>query len=123
MNPKRMGSKSHLKYNKPMAVDQNLEKITSLIRGIVEPEKVVLFGSRATGRYADDSDYDICIVLKEDQGQKDVIKKINRAIYRSDISKPVDVIAIDSEKFRRHAQTIGYIYKDISQNGITIYGE
>ncbi len=106
-----------------MEVDQNIEKITSVIRSIVEPEKVVLFGSRARGQFADDSDYDVCIVLKENQSQKDVAKHINRAIYRSDVSKPVDVIVVDSDKFRKHAQTVGYIYKDIYQNGITIYGD
>jgi len=114
---------SDIDYNMPMIADKNLEKITSLIRNIVEPEKVVLFGSRANGQFRVDSDYDICIVLKDDQYPHEVVKKIYRAIYRSGIHEPIDVIAVVSDKFKEHSHDEGYIYKDIAQNGITIYGQ
>ena len=44
-----------------MELDSTLEKIKDIIIDTIHPEKIILFGSRATGKFTDESDYDIFV--------------------------------------------------------------
>jgi predicted nucleotidyltransferase len=44
-----------------MATDENITKITRTIREFVQPEKIILFGSRTHGTAHRYSDYDIAV--------------------------------------------------------------
>jgi predicted nucleotidyltransferase len=41
-----------------------LEKAIEIIIRSVDPEKIILFGSRARGDHNKESDYDICVIKK-----------------------------------------------------------
>lgn len=101
--------------------DATVDKITSIIRNTVNPEKIILFGSRASESFSEDSDYDICIIVKNLKNDREVMRRVNRDIYKSSISKPVDLIAVDSERYARNKDKVGFIYKSIEETGKIIY--
>jgi len=105
-----------------MLNDANLDRLTSLVREIVEPQKVVLFGSRASGTFKDDSDYDICVIVDDDQDEREITRKINRQLYESAFPFAADVITVQSTKFKAGQKNISYVYRNISRDGIVIYG-
>ncbi len=47
--------------------DQLLQEMVSRIREAVEPERIVLFGSRARGTERADSDFDLLVIKESDE--------------------------------------------------------
>ena len=99
-----------------------LERITSIIQNRVEPERIILFGSRASNSFSPYSDYDICVVVKNLMDERQLTRQINRDIYNSNLEVPVDLIAVDLDKYEQNKASIGFIYKQIQDSGIVVYG-
>ncbi len=104
-----------------MAGEDTLAKITSIIQSRVKPEKIILFGSRATGSFTDESDFDLCVVVENLVDERSLTRQINKIIYQNKLDVPVDIIAVDSKKYEMNKNRIGFIYKRIQDNGIVVY--
>lgn len=102
--------------------DKILEQINNLVPAVVIPEKILLFGSRAGEEHTSRSDYDICIIVKNLQNERELIREINHHVYKSNIDVSIDFIAVDSDKYAKNSHKPGYIYKEIMENGVQIYG-
>ena len=100
-----------------------LEKIVSFIISKISPEKIILFGSYARGDNNAKSDIDILIIMKNLQNERELTGSLYKDLLNEDITTPIDFIAIDSEKYNKLKNKIGYIYKTIEQEGQIIYGE
>ena len=98
-----------------------IEKIVSVIVSTVAPDKIILFGSYARGDFRKNSDIDILILKKGLENEIDVTERLYMNFYKQRIVTPVDVIAMDYEKFDELSNEIGYIYKTIKKEGIVIY--
>jgi len=99
-----------------------LDQIVEIIVSVVAPDKIILFGSYARGDNRKDSDIDI-LVLKSGIGNENrVVDSLYMEFFNKKIRKPIDVIAMDSEKYDRLSDDIGYIYKTIKREGKVIYG-
>jgi uncharacterized protein len=111
--------------------DQLLE-VTEIIVKAVDPEKIILFGSHATGRWVEDryvedhilheyiSDYDILVITKQDDKRKDyevqdIIK--NRCRYKN----PVIVIVHDIDYVNMMLGEGHYFFSDIEKEGVMLY--
>lgn len=103
-------------------MDETLEKIRDVIVETIHPDKIILFGSRARGTNRDDSDYDIFILKSGIENERVVISDADKALFRNDIYEPVDFVAANPEKFEKHKDNKYLVYKDIYEQGITIYG-
>jgi len=90
----------------PEHKQKQLREITGIIMKAVDPEKVILFGSHATGRWVEHryteggiiyeyiSDYDILVITKSGKSRKDYeVQGLieNRCVYKT----PVTVITHD----------------------------
>lgn len=60
----------------PPLLDPQIKQLTSAIISGYQPEKIILFGSRATGRSGPDSDIDLLIIKDTPDSYFDRIKKI-----------------------------------------------
>lgn len=100
--------------------DKKLEEIIDRILKVIQPDKIILFGSRARGESNKQSDYDLMVV----SSNVDKEWKVEGQIYKSFIGLdvPVDVIVTTPEKLEKHRNSIGYIYKKVLNEGITVYG-
>lgn len=102
-------------------MDATLDKIIGKILEIITPEKMILFGSRAKGLNKEDSDYDILIITPGIQNKREISKKIYRNLLGTNAS--VDIIIEVPEIIEKYKNSVGYIYKNILQEGKIIYGK
>lgn len=84
---------------------EKLKQICSVIHQTVETEKIYLFGSYAYGVPTQNSDFDLCVIIPDnDLRPADAIKKIRRALYPVQ-DMPLDIIVYRSEDFTNRQQT------------------
>lgn len=105
-----------------IARDPKLERIQDVVVEAVAPDKIILFGSRARGQSAFNSDYDLLVIKDDVQNEREVARKINYRLLREDIDQAVDIIVASTDTWNRNARTIGTIYKKIAEEGVTLYG-
>jgi predicted nucleotidyltransferase len=99
-----------------------IDKIISIIVSLASPDQIILFGSYARGDNTKKSDIDLLVVKKDLKNGLDIIDAIYMAFYENKIMVPVDVLAIDYNKYFKINNEIGYIYKTIKEQGKVIYG-
>jgi len=97
-----------------------LSDVVDIIVNKVNPDKIILFGSRARGDYRDDSDYDL-LVLKENLGKKRLAGEIYSEFYNKCVMIPVDILVADTEKYSNRLSEMGFIYREINREGVLIY--
>lgn len=102
--------------------DPELEKIQDVVVEAVAPDRIILFGSRARGQSASNSDYDLLVIKDDVQNEREVARKINYRLLHEDIERTVDIIVASTDTWNRNARKIGTIYKRIAEEGVTLYG-
>ena len=99
-----------------------IDKIVPIIISVASPDQIILFGSYARGDNTEKSDIDLLIIKKELKNSLDIIDSIYMAFYENKIKVPVDLLAIDYNRYNEINNEIGYIYKTIKEQGKVIYG-
>jgi len=99
-----------------------IDKIIPIIVSLASPEQIILFGSYARGDNTDKSDIDLLILKKGLERGRDIIGSIYMAFYENKINVPVDLLAIDYNRYIELNNEIGYVYKTIKEQGKVIYG-
>jgi len=99
-----------------------IDKIIPIIQSIASPDQIILFGSYARGDNTEKSDIDLLILKKGLKKSRDIIGSIYMAFYENKINIPVDLLAIDYNRYNELNNEIGYIYKTIKEQGRVIYG-
>jgi predicted nucleotidyltransferase/HEPN domain-containing protein len=124
---------NHSLAHLPAQKQRQLEEVTAIIVKAIDPEKVILFGSHATGKWVEDwyvedhishdyiSDYDILVItkqgdLRKDYEVQDVIKN-RTARYRN----PVMPIVHDIDYVNKMLGEGHYFFSDIEKEGIMLY--
>jgi predicted nucleotidyltransferase len=100
-----------------------MEKIVTFITSRISPERIILFGSYARGENRENSDIDILILMKNLENERKITGLLYKELLSSDISKPIDFLAIDYDKYNKLKNKIGYIYKTIEKEGQILYGK
>jgi len=106
-------------------MDKNIpyiDKIIPIIVSLASPDQIILFGSYARGDNTEKSDIDLLILKKGLKGGRDIIGSIYMAFYENKINIPVDLLAIDYNRYIELNNEIGYVYKTIKEQGEVIYG-
>ena len=96
--------------------------INEIVKRIVKeinPDKIILFGSRATGKNAESSDYDICVLKKNIKHRGKVTQKIYHALFGVGVA--VDVIVETPGKFNALKNKWFLVYREIARSGVVIY--
>ena len=99
-----------------------IEKIISIIVSLASPDQIILFGSYARGDNNAKSDIDLLIVKKGLEKGRELIGSIYMAFFENKISIPVDLLAIDYNRYIELNNEIGYVFKTIKEQGKVIYG-
>jgi uncharacterized protein len=100
-------------------MDSPLEKAIEIIVQVADPDKIILFGSRARGDNKKDSDYDICVIKRDVEHRRKLAQKLYRSLYGVRI--PIDIIVETPENFDEFKDDPFLIYKQISIDGVLIY--
>ena len=97
---------------------RELNKLSKQIIEKYKPEKIILFGSLASGKIREDSDIDLLVIkdTKKDYWQR--AKEIAKII---DIDLPSDVLNITPKELKHRLSINDYFVKDIINYGKIIY--
>ncbi|HET6204944.1 MAG TPA: nucleotidyltransferase domain-containing protein [Planctomycetota bacterium] len=76
--------------------EEELARIVRVIAEKFDPEKIVLFGSRAEGRAAPDSDADLLVVMRTDLPYYDREPAIREFLWPHDL--PLDLLVFTPEE-------------------------
>jgi predicted nucleotidyltransferase len=91
-----------------MGVDETLlNEVVRRVLTVARPDRIIPFGSAATGQTTEDSDLDLLVVEPEPANTRDRSIRIRRAL--GDVRYPVDVIVMSSERFEETKNIVGGI--------------
>ncbi len=103
-----------------MGVDETLlSEIVRRVLRVARPEKIILFGSAATGQMTADSDIDLLIVEPAPANRHEESVAIADAI--GDVNFPVDVKIIASDRFEATKDIVGGIAYPAHKYGRILY--
>jgi predicted nucleotidyltransferase len=99
--------------------DDLLKKVVGRILAIAKPERIILFGSAATGSITRDSDLDLLVVERDFKSQREESTRLRKAL--GDLGIPVDVFAMTPERFEETKGVIGGLAYPANKYGKVIY--
>ncbi len=102
-----------------MAPRDQITEITERIVANVDPDRIILFGSRARGDHSEQSDFDLCVLKTGVPHRRELAKQIYRLLYESGAA--VDIIVETPERFEQLKDNRFLIYSDIAEHGRVIY--
>ena len=103
-----------------MGVEEGL--LTEIVRRVLSaarPDRIILFGSAASGRMTKDSDIDLLVVEPEPANARERSVEIRDAV--GDVGYPVDVIVMRTDRFEATKNIIGGIAYPANKYGRVIY--
>jgi|SRR5580693_674335 len=103
-----------------MGIDDNLtSEIVRRILAVTNPDRIILFGSAATGQMTGESDIDLLIVEPESANRREESVQIRSAI--GEIPFPVDVIVINTLRVEATKDIFGGIVCPAHKYGRVLY--
>lgn len=103
-----------------MGVDESvLSEVVRRVLAAAKPERIILFGSAATGRMTKDSDIDILIIERAAKNPHEESVAITNAI--GDVRFAVDVKIISLEHFEATKNIVGGIAYPAHKYGRILY--
>jgi predicted nucleotidyltransferase len=103
-----------------MALDEKLvAEIVRRLLAAARPERIILFGSAATGRMTRDSDIDLLVVEAAPENTRAESVRLRRAL--GDIGYPVDLVVMARERFLETKEVIGGIAYPAHKHGRVLY--
>jgi predicted nucleotidyltransferase len=104
---------------RPGVSQETLSEVVRRILGVCRPDRVILFGSAASGQMTSDSDIDLLVVDREVMDAREEAMRIRGAL--SGLPFPFDVIVMSSARFDETRDVIGGIAWPAARHGKVIY--
>ena len=105
-----------------MVSQNDLNKIVNTIVESVNPQKVILFGSRARKDSRKGSDYDFLIVKKGVKNEREISWQIYQALFEKKIKQDIDIIVVSPRKLQINKNNPYLIYFWALKEGKILYG-
>lgn len=96
-----------------------LTEIVNRVLSVTRPERVILFGSAATGSMDEDSDIDLLVLESSATEPRRESVRVRDALRGLDF--PFDVIVMDAQRFEETKDTVGSIAYPANKHGRVIY--
>ena len=90
-----------------------------IIVQVAEPEKIILFGSHATGHAGPGSDVDLLVVTRKGESRRQMAVELYRAL--GGMGVPKDIVVVRPETFERFHNVPGSILYPAAQEGRVFY--
>ena len=100
-------------------MDEVLQKAIATIVRVADPDRIILFGSRARAVTTTDSDYDLLVIKKSVEKPRELSKRIYQSF--SQLGAPVDVIVADAAKYEALKNNRYMIYSEATTGGRIAY--
>ena len=100
--------------------DNLLKEITRRLANSIQPERIYLFGSHATGCADQDSDIDLlAVVNEEDSSTRDLARKGRASLWG--LQLPVDLIICTKSQFKKYCHVKNTVINEALCEGRLIY--
>jgi predicted nucleotidyltransferase len=100
--------------------DRLLESVVQRIVETFDPERIVLFGSYASGQPAPSSDLDLFIIMENDE-ERPAQRSARIARILLDIPFPMDIVVRTPEEVEYRLSIGDYFIREILEQGQTLY--
>ena len=97
-----------------------METVVQRIADAVRPERIILFGSRASGRALPDSDIDLLVVYSGPRPNREVELQIQALFPRRNFSMDVVVMSPEELETRKHVAIT--LAREVSETGVVLHG-
>ena len=105
-----------------MGIDEELlVQIVERVLSVARPDKIILFGSAATGQMTKDSDIDLLVLESAPGDTRKRSVSIRQAMRGLDY--PFDIIVMATERFEESKNVVGGIAYPANKYGRVIYEE
>ena len=98
------------------------DKIADIVKKIVSgynPEKIILFGSYATGKPTEDSDLDLMVIKATDLPRPQRTVQVRKMLYGAMI--PIDLIVYTPQEIAESKDNIFSFVSEVLNTGKTLY--
>lgn len=103
-----------------MDLDQNLiEEIISRILAVTQAERIIIFGSGASGKMTRDSDIDLLVLQSAPGDPRQESVRVRQALMG--LGHPFDIIVMATERFEESKGVIGGLAYPANKYGKVIY--
>jgi len=106
--------------DKNTAIVRKLREFRKDISKEIKVDKLLFFGSRATGKYTSDSDVDLLIVSDNFKREKSFQRAVRLYDYWN-LDYPVDFLCLTPKEFARKKKQVGTVQQAVKEGiGITV---
>ncbi len=99
-------------------LEKDIEKFAREVARLFSPEKIILFGSHASGEQDPDSDVDLLVVMETDLMPPDQATKIRLAVYHN---FPMDLMVRTPEQLKKRLEMGDPFMAEIVEKGEILY--
>ena len=96
-----------------------IQDLVERIVDLVEPVRIILFGSAAKGQSGPESDVDLLVVVPEGVHRRRTAQRLYRDIRGIEIS--FDILVATPSDLERHRDNPGLIYQAVLEEGKEVY--
>lgn len=100
-------------------VDQTILEMVRVVARLFDPERVILFGSHATGTAGPDSDVDLLVVMEPVGTKRRTGAKVGAALH--EFRLPKDVVVTTPDAFRARRDIPGTIEREADREGTVLH--
>ena len=104
-----------------LAPEKELDEIVSRIVEAYDPDKIVLFGSRAHGAPGAESDFDLLILKETAELSSERWRKVREAVWPLHLGKSVEPIVVTQAELRERLRLGDQFFQRIVRLGKTLY--
>ena len=112
-----------------LKMEDNRKYLPEIIRNIrqINPHKIILFGSYASGVFSEDSDLDLVVILDSPEIAKNYDEKmrnkllVRRNIYALSKRVPVDLVVYTKGEYDIISESGSSFYNEIKKLGKVLY--
>ena len=110
-----------LRLGAPIASE--LKRVVQAIVTSVQPDGVILFGSRARGDFRADSDFDLAILAPDGAARRRVAMRAYESLAAvADRSVAVDIVVVTPSLMAAEQDLMGSIARAVSREGVFVFG-
>jgi len=96
-----------------------LDDLVARICRVVEPKRIVLFGSSARGTAGPESDLDVLVIVNDDVPRRKIAMKIYREMVG--LGLPVDLVVATDAVIQKYGSSQALIYEPALREGKELY--
>lgn len=96
-----------------------LDELVRRIREVVDPLRIILFGSAARGEMGPDSDLDVLVVVPDGTHRRETTERIYLNLFGLGVAK--DIIVATTSDIERHRDNWSLVYFDALREGKELY--